>query len=141
MPTLSASELKIDLVSGTLKRKVTAKVTVKFDTFEENQIKAGLKFRLRCRIWGWDGFGPIAIIPTLPALSWPDDDVKFSFPSKIITADGTYPFSTVMNSSALDEDPGSNVDEVYAKFTCKSTTQGFPLEATPLNSPGIVGIF
>ncbi len=129
MPTLSNPTLQINLVSGTSQVKITAGVKVAFDSVEENFIKLlGLKFKLRCRLWGEDGGfngGPDPIV-------W--------LPSKIVTADGTQTFTKTMDRSLLDEDWEGN-DEIYARFTCQSTTPSFPLPAAPVNSATITGNF
>jgi hypothetical protein len=129
MPVLSNPTLKIELVSGTSQVNITATVKAAFDTVEENFIKlVGLKFKLRCRLWGAD------------SLFNGEDDALFSLTSKTITADGTYTFTKKVDRSALDEDWEGN-DEIYARFRCKSTTPSLPMEADPKNSPTISGNF
>ena len=129
MPVLSNPTLKLELVSGSTQVKVTGTVKVSFDTVEENFIKLlGLKFALRCRIWGEDsGFNG-------------GNDALFSIATKTITADGTYTFTRTVNRSSLDEDWEGN-DEIFARYRCQSTTASLPLAATPVNSPTITGNF
>ena len=126
MPTMLNPKLAIQLASGTNQRKVTATVTVKFNTVEENMIKVlGLTPRLACRVWGEDsGFNG-------------GDDLLFSYSTKTITKDGTYTFSGTVNKSVLDEDSVGE-DEVYAKFAL--STPSFPLSAAA-QSPTISGDF
>lgn len=130
MPKLSNPTLKIEL-SNTSQANITASVKVAFDSFEENLIKNGLKFKLRSRLWGDDQ----------GSVTNGDDDPLFWLPSKTITADGTYTFTATVNRSSLDEDWEGN-DEIYARFTCSSTTPGFPMNAKPVVSdPPIHGNF
>ena len=127
MPTMSNPKLVVQLASGTNQRKVTATVTVNFNTVEENMIKVlGLAPRLGCKVYGEDGG-----IFTGP------DDLLFSYTTKTITKDGTYTFSGTVNKSVLDEDTIGN-DEVYAKFAL--STPSFPMSASA-KSPTISGDF
>lgn len=129
MPVLSNPTMNITLVAGTTQARVTAGVRVSFDPFEENLIKLlGLKFRLGCRIMGEDsGFNGA-------------DDSLFSIASKVITSDGTQTFTRTVNRASLDEDWEGN-DEIFARFTCQSTTPSFPLPASPVQTVPITGNF
>ena len=115
MPTMTNPKLTVQLASSTNQRKVTATVTVNFNTVEENMIKVlGLTPRLSCKVWGEDsGFNG-------------GDDLLFSYNTKTITKDGTYTFSGTVNKSVLDEDSVGD-DEVYAKFAL--STPSFPMTA------------
>ncbi|MDQ0586877.1 hypothetical protein [Variovorax paradoxus] len=129
MPSLSQPSLRVTLISGTSQAKVDATVRVNLDNFEENLVKnLGLKFKLGCRVWGEDsGFNGA-------------DDSLFSISSKTVTADGVYTFNRIVSRDSLDEDWVGN-DEVYARFSCQSTTPGFPLAASPVRSAAISGDF
>ncbi len=129
MPQLSNPTLRIELVAGTTKVKVSGTVHVTLDAFEEALVKQlGLKFRARCLIMGEDsGFNGA-------------DDQLFRLPSKIVTSDGTIPFFREVDRSKLDEDWEGN-DEIFAHYTCASTTSSFSLAATPKNSITITGNF
>ncbi|MDA7417016.1 hypothetical protein PGB34_11620 [Xenophilus arseniciresistens] len=128
MPTLSNPNLRITLISGTSKAKVDATVRVNFDAFEEALIKQlGLKFRLGCRIWGEDS-----------GLTGADDSL-FSIASQTVTADGNFAFSRTVDRDSLDEDWVGN-DEIYARFSCQSTTPSFPLAAS-VRSAAVTGDF
>jgi hypothetical protein len=116
MPTLKNPTLRLELVSGTTQVKVTATVKVDFDPSEEAAIKLlGLKYKLKCRIWGEDdGFNG-------------SDDSLFWMETKTITVDDTYTFIRKVDRSKLDEDWGN--DEIYARFFCQSTSLLFPTPA------------
>lgn len=128
MAQMSNPTLKIQLISGTSNADVTASVRVSLDSTEESLVKlVGLKFKLRCRLWGEDGL-------------LNSDDVIYSFPAKTVVADGTYTFHKTISRDTLDEDWEGN-DEVYAKFSITSSSPIFPLSVPPMQSPTIHGNF
>ena len=129
MPVLSSPTLSLTLVAGTSNVKVAASVKVSFDDPEETLMKLlSLKYKLRCRIYGEDGF-----------FNGPDDSL-FSIASKTITGDGTYKFAKTVNRSSLDEDWEGN-DEIYAKFSGQTTSASFPFVTHPKQSDSITGNF
>lgn len=126
MATLSNPKLAIKLISGTNNADVTASVNVALTAFEENLVKDGLKFVLRCKLRGDDS-----------GFTGADDDL-YGFLGKTVLADGTRTFQTTLSRNALDEDWGK--DEVYARFTLQSTEPAFPL-VIAVNSSSITGSF
>lgn len=91
--------------------KVTAKVKVSFNPFEEYMIKNGLQVAVSCRMWGEDsGFNGA-------------DDNLFSMGSKRVAADGNVEFVRNVAKSWLDED-WEGKDEIYARFGLASQSPG-----------------
>ena len=133
MPTLSNATLKIELVSGTTKKKVTATVNVKFDLNEETFIKLipTIHSTIRCRIMGYD-----------TGANAPHDHL-FWMTSKVVAKDTlALKFSGQVLSSALDEDDASNAgaDEIFARFSCVNNSPVLSA-ATPVDSAVVIGTF
>jgi len=108
MATLSKPSLSInhDHNKKVGKVMVTGKIT--FTEFEMNQMKEGLKFKVKCALWGEDS-----------GLTG-DDDHLFTLTNKYLpdaspTAVENYKFEVTVGEGVLDEDWGT--DEVYAKVT------------------------
>lgn len=134
MPTLSNATLKIELVSGTTKKKVTATVNVKFDPNEETFIKLipTIHSTIKCRIMGYD-----------TGLNAPHDPL-FWMTSKVVAKD-TLVLKFQKNnvpSDDLDEDDASNAgaDEIFARFSCVNNSPVLSA-AVPIDSAIVVGTF
>jgi hypothetical protein len=84
--------------------KVTGKIT--FTRFELAQMKDGLRFKLKCSLWGADSglTGADDFLYTLSSKYYPD-----ASPNQV----ETYTFEVTLGEGVLDEDWGT--DEVYAK--------------------------
>ncbi len=127
MPSLSSAKLSITLGSGSQNADVTATVTVSLTEFDKQLVKLGLKFKLKCKLRGADS-----------GLNGADDDL-FQFPTKTVTAAGTFTFKATVSRDTLDEDWEGN-DEIYARFTLQSAEAILPF-VTSKNSPEISGNF
>lgn len=113
MATISNQKLAIthDHVKKTARCVVTAKVN--FDTLEQFLMKQGLKFKLKCELWGDDS-----------GLTGSDDKLFTYTPAKYFpdptpTQSESVTFDVVLGEGVLDEDgfTGGFVDEVYGKLT------------------------
>ncbi len=111
MATLSNARLAItsDDEKKTSHCVVTCKVT--FTTFELNDMKDGLRFKLDCTLWGDDS-----------GLNGADDSLftygSQFFPDASSTATETPTFDVTLGTSLLNEDSGT--DDVFAKLTLKN---------------------
>ena len=107
MATLSTPALSIthDHAKKLAKVVVTGKIT--FSAFELNQMKEGLKFKLKCSLWGADSglTGADDYLYTLSSKYFPD-----ASPALV----ENYKFDITLGEGVLDEDWGT--DEVYAKL-------------------------
>lgn len=113
MASISNQKLVIthDHVKKTARCVVTCKVS--FDALEQFLMKQGLKFKLKCELWGDDS-----------GLTGSDDKlftytpVKY-FPDTTPTPSENVTFDVVLGEGVLDEDGflGGYVDEVYGKLT------------------------
>ncbi len=129
MPKLSNPKLKIELVSGTSNRKLTATVDVKFDVNEETfiQLIPTIRSKIRCQIMGSDsGFNG-------------DNDHITWMTNQYLAKDGQAKFIKTVSASALDEDTVGD-DEIIARFTCVNNS---PVLFSPprIDSPEISGDF
>jgi hypothetical protein len=82
---------------------------VTFTPYEMNQMKSGLRFRLRAELWGDDSLvlgGDDKLYTYTP--------VKY-FPDAAPTATETVTFDAILGEGVLDEDIGR--DEIYARLT------------------------
>ena len=108
MAKISESALTISHnVNGTSRVVVKCKVT--FTPYEMNQMKSGLRFRLRAELWGDDSWalgGDDKLYTYTP--------VKY-FPDAAPTSTETVTFDTILGEGVLDEDIGR--DEIYARLT------------------------
>lgn len=88
--------------------RVIVSATVQFSPYEMNEIREGLKFKLKCRLWGSDS-----------GLTGANDPL-FAFPSKYFpdttpSAVEKVSFDVTLGDGALDEDLGT--DEIFARLT------------------------
>jgi hypothetical protein len=130
MATLSNPTFQIDRLTGLpflnqyllISGSVNVELSLS-DFYLINNLKTPLQ--LQSTLWGDDG-------------GLNEDDLLFSFPSRRITASGTYSFSKLLPSRVLNEDSSwfDNTDEVYNRFTIPN---GFNLVTT--NSRTITGKF
>jgi hypothetical protein len=128
MASLSHPKLVITLVGGSSNVSVEASVKVTFTAFEKQLMKLGLRGRLHLELWGSDG----------TVFNGGDDDLV-SFTTRTIKASGTQTFGpSTIPSFVLDEDLGT--DEIYARFTLKSSEPAFNLNAS-IDSPIVTGSF
>lgn len=112
MAALSVADLSIANIPQTKTARCTAKVKVTFTSYELEEMKQGLHFRLDCSLYGDD---PI----------W--DDHLYHYASKFFPdASPVNPenpvFDVVLGTSLLDEDLGR--DEIYAKFRLRNLYTG-----------------
>jgi hypothetical protein len=111
MATLTNTHLAItsDDEKKTSHCVVTCKVM--FTTFELNDMKSGLRFKLDCTLWGDDS-----------GLNGADDSLftygSQFFPDASSTASETATFDVTLGTSLLNEDAGT--DEVFAKLSLKN---------------------
>ena len=117
MATLNGSTLRIELIGGTNRAKVTTSVNVGLTELERALIGLGLRFRLECRLRGEDG-----------GFNGSDDDLVFIEPHRTITSPGTQSYTFEIDRKYLDEDNGT--DEVYAFFRLVSRESLFSLNLT-----------
>jgi hypothetical protein len=108
MVTISSQNLQITHDHTKHTARVIVTCNVNFTTYEMNQIKQGLKFKAKCRLWGADSWFTGA------------DDALYAFPSKYLpdatpAATEKIVFDVTLGENALDEDIGT--DEIYAKLT------------------------
>ena len=104
------------MISGTNNAEVTGTVATSLTDFEKALVdNLGLRFVLKCKLWGEDDTSP--------------DDGLFNFANKTITASGLSTFRTTISRNTLDEDDDDwtlgGDDEVYARYTLKSTEPTF----------------
>src|SRR5580700_6543151 len=111
MATLTTTNLSItsDAEKKTSHCVVTCKVG--FTSFELNDMKSGLRFKLDCTLWGDDS-----------GLNGADDSL-FSygsqfFPDASSTASETATFDITLGTSLLNEDSGT--EEIFAKLGLKN---------------------
>jgi hypothetical protein len=131
MATLSNPNFQVDILTGMPNSyRVTGTVNVQLSQFDRNQIRDGLRLELQSKLWGDDGGLAGA------------DDLLYSFPSRNITAPGTYTFSAIVPRSVLNEDSSifDNRDEIYNRFSLVSRTNLNPLNIS-INSRTITGQF
>ena len=112
MAALSVANLSITDIPQTKTARCTAKVKITFTSYEMEEMKQGLRFRLDCSLYGDD---PV----------W--DDHLFHYASKFFPdaspANPENPvFDAVLGTSLLDEDFGR--DEIYAKFRLRNLYTG-----------------
>lgn len=93
--------------NGTSRAVVRCKVT--FTLYEMNQMKAGLRLRLKAELWGDDAWalgGDDKVYTYTP--------IKY-FPDAAPTTTETITFDTILGEGVLDEDIGR--DEIYGRLT------------------------
>lgn len=105
----SITELKLSINHNHSTKTATPLVTGKiaFSAYELNQMKEGLKFRLKVQLWGEDS-----------GLTGADDylytfDKIIYYPDANPSALESFTFEKTLGEGLLDEDLGT--DEVYAK--------------------------
>jgi hypothetical protein len=128
----SLSNANLTLTRDTDKKTVraVASVRITFTTFELNQMKQGLRFRLRAKLMGADSGlfgGDDDLFTYTPSKTFPD-----ATPNNVENAT----FDVVLGEGVLDEDTGT--DEIYAKF---ELTNLFTLVTVRRNSPEVTGNF
>lgn len=103
------TELKLSISHNHTTKTAAPVVTGKiaFSSYELNQMKEGLKFRLKCQLWGEDS-----------GLTGADDylytfDKIMYYPDKTPAALESFTFEKTLGEGVLDEDLGR--DEVYAR--------------------------
>ena len=133
MASLSNPGLNINLVSGSSNADTVATIRVALTPFELFLINnAGLRLRLRCRLWGEDS-----------GLTG-DDDNLFTYPPQLINGAGEFTFRAPVSRATLDEDSGflgaGEGDEIYARFTLQSLEPSFPINVSA-RSRNITGEF
>ncbi len=108
MATITNATLAIVHNHAAKSAKVTVQCKCNFTTFEINQMKEGLQFRLRCQLWGEDSglTGADDFLYTIPTSKL--------FPDATPTASESVAFETTVGEGLLDEDFGT--DEIYAKL-------------------------
>ena len=108
MATLSKPSLSINHDHGKKLGKVVVTGKITFTEFELSQMKEGLKFKLKCSLWGEDSglTGDDDYLYTLSSKYFPD-----ASPAMV----ENYKFEVTLGEGVLDEDWGT--DEVYAKLT------------------------
>jgi len=108
MATLSKPSLSINHDHNKKLAKVVITGKITFSEFELNQMKEGLKFKLKCSLWGEDSglTGADDYLFTLSSKYFPD-----ASPSMV----ENYKFDVTLGEGVLDEDWGT--DEVYGKLT------------------------
>lgn len=130
MATITSAKLSIS--RDRTKKTATPTVTcgVSFTPFEINQMQQGLRFRLRCQLWGADSglTGGDDLLFTYPNL-------KF-FPDSSPTSTEEVTFSAVVGEGVLDEDLGT--DEIFGKLIL---TNEFTLNEVKKNTPEVTGDF
>ena len=106
MATLSKPSLSINHDHNKKVGKVVVTGKITFSEFEMNQMKEGLKFKLKCALWGDDSglTGADDLLYTLSSKYLPDASP---------TAVENYKFEVTLGEGVLDEDWGT--DEVFAK--------------------------
>jgi hypothetical protein len=131
MATITERKLTISHNHDTRTAKCTVTAKVNFTLFEFNQMREGLRFRLRCTLWGDDAA---------------NDSLQFTYPTVKMFPDGnptrteSIKFEATLGEGVLNEDQG--VDEIYGKLTLLNTftnqsvngntnvvTHSFPAEA------------
>lgn len=92
--------------NGTSRAVVRCKVT--FTPYEMNQMKSGLRLRLKAELWGDDAwvFGGDDKLYTYTPIKY--------FPDAAPTTTETITFDTIVGEGVLDEDIGR--DEIYARL-------------------------
>ncbi len=121
-------DLQRDRATQTVKAVATCRIN--FTTFEVNQMKEGLQFRLRCKLMGADS-----------GLTGSDDDLftytpSRRFPDSTPTASENVTFEETLGDDVLNEDLGT--DEIYARFLL---TNLFTQITVRGNSPEVSGNF
>lgn len=108
MATITNRSLAINHNHTSKSAKVTVTCKVNFTTFEMNQMKEGLRFKLICQLWGEDSglTGDDDFLYTIPT-------AKF-FPDSTPSASENVAFEVTVGEGLLNEDLGT--DEVYAKL-------------------------
>lgn len=115
MATITNRNLAIthDHTKKTARCVVTCRVN--FTTYEMNEMKKGLRFKLKCVLWGKESWEPFE----------GGDDYLYTysppkyFPDPTPTATESVTFDVTLGEGVLDEDGfwGGYVDEVYGKLT------------------------
>jgi hypothetical protein len=109
MATISNAKLTISHDHTKKTARPVVKAQIGFTQCEMNQMKDGLKFKLKCQLWGAD-----------PGLFDGDDDFLFTYSpvkfypdaSPAVTEDAL--FDVTLGEGVLDEDWGT--DTIYAKL-------------------------
>jgi hypothetical protein len=107
MATLSKPSLSINHDHNKKLAKVVVTGKITYSEYELNQMKDGLKYKLKCALWGEDSglTGADDHLFTLPSKYFPD-----SSPAMV----ENYKFEVTLGEGVLDEDWGT--DEVYAQL-------------------------
>lgn len=108
MATITNANLTINHNHASKTGKVLVKCNVNFTAFEINQMKAGLRFKLICQLWGADSglTGADDFLYTIPTAKY--------FPDATPAATENVAFEVTVGEGLLNEDTGT--DEVYAKL-------------------------
>jgi hypothetical protein len=110
MATISANPtLTIGFDESTKIAKPVVKYRVNFTSLERHLMENGLKFMLKCELWGRD-----------PPDGVDGDDLLYTFtPAKHFPgADETGTFTIKLGEAVLDEDAGA--DQIYGRLTLKN---------------------
>lgn len=108
MATISNANLQVSHDHTKKTARVIVTAMVNFSAYELSEIRQGLRFKLRCRLWGSDSGLTGA------------DDALYAFPSKYFpdstpSASEKAVFDVTLGEGVLDEDIGT--DEVYGRLT------------------------
>ncbi|MGH3785711.1 MAG: hypothetical protein ACRDRG_04005 [Pseudonocardiaceae bacterium] len=119
MADIGPVTLRIEAVSGSTSSRVTVSYSVRFNSLD---VVGNLRYREIIRLFGDDP-------PVGPSSS---DDVLFSFPRQTIRLDGKTTLQRIRSAQVsnriLDEDRGSDEDEIYAEVRLRSLDARFPDE-------------
>lgn len=108
MATITNAVLAITHNHAAKTGRVLVTCKANFTAFELNQMKAGLKFKMICQLWGQDSglTGADDFLYTIPTAKY--------FPDATPNATENVAFEVTVGEGLLNEDLGT--DEVYAKL-------------------------
>ncbi|MGH3917410.1 MAG: hypothetical protein ACRDTC_28955 [Pseudonocardiaceae bacterium] len=117
MATIGPVTLRIEAVSGSTSSRVTVSYRIRFNSLD---VLGNLRYREIIRLFGDDP-------PGGPSAS---DDLLFSFPRQTVRPNGQAALQRTriaqVPNRVLDEDRGSDEDEIYAEVRLRSLDASFP---------------
>lgn len=108
MASITNAKLAITHNHAAKSAKVMVTCKINFSAYEQSEMKDGLRFKLKCQLWGEDSglTGADDFLYTIPAAKY--------FPDATPAASENVAFEVTVGEGLLDEDIGT--DEIYAKL-------------------------
>jgi hypothetical protein len=110
-------QLKIDHDKTNKTVRAVVKARINFTQYEMSQMQQGLRFKLRCQLWGQDNSSDAPLDPADDPLYVLEDVKYYPDATPAVTEDAV--FDVTLGEGVLDEDFGLSrfeIDEIYAKL-------------------------